>query len=174
MLTYAARRRSLKLPAAKSTFPLVNVWDGTMSAFGPRTLVEWHHLYPNAGGVSLSRSGHRSFSRPVIGWSLQGGQTAGVFLQALLMALWCRKPKGTVLVHLDQKTRLASSADHALVPSCGIALNLARTLTAMWVNVFDRRKTINSDKPKWPLKRRGQIVGEGLTERTLKEKPPDL
>ena len=48
------------------------------------------------------------FSRRVIGWSLQGRQTTDVVLQALLMAVWRRKPKSKVLVHSDQGSQFTS------------------------------------------------------------------
>ena len=37
------------------------------------------------------------YSRRVVGWSLQNRQTTDAVLQALLMAVWRRKPQGTVL-----------------------------------------------------------------------------
>ena len=48
------------------------------------------------------------FSRRVIGWSLQSRQTTDVVLQALLMAVWRRKPKAKVLVHSDQGSQFTS------------------------------------------------------------------
>ena len=42
------------------------------------------------------------FSRRVIGWSMQGRTYADLPLQALLMAVWRRKPKTKVHVHSDQ------------------------------------------------------------------------
>ena len=42
------------------------------------------------------------YSRRVIGWSMPSRQTTDVVLQALLMAVWRRKPKGKVLIHSDQ------------------------------------------------------------------------
>ncbi len=42
------------------------------------------------------------YSRRVIGWSMQSRQTTDIVLQALLMAVWRRKPKGKVLIHSDQ------------------------------------------------------------------------
>ncbi|SER55910.1 putative transposase [Faunimonas pinastri] len=42
------------------------------------------------------------FSRRVIGWSLQSRQFTDVVLQALLTAVWRRKPKTTILIHSDQ------------------------------------------------------------------------
>lgn len=48
------------------------------------------------------------FSRRVIGWSLQSRLTTDVVLQALLMAVWRRKPKNSVLVHSDQGSQFTS------------------------------------------------------------------
>nr|WP_102248633.1 IS3 family transposase [Pseudorhizobium pelagicum] len=48
------------------------------------------------------------YSRRVIGWSMQSRQTTDVVLQALLMAVWRRKPKDQVLVHSDQGSQFTS------------------------------------------------------------------
>ncbi|HEY0122184.1 MAG TPA: IS3 family transposase [Rhizobium sp.] len=48
------------------------------------------------------------YSRRVIGWSMQSRQTTDVVLQALLMAVWRRKPKGQVLIHSDQGSQFTS------------------------------------------------------------------
>jgi len=48
------------------------------------------------------------YSRRVIGWAMQSRQTTDVVLQALLMAVWRRKPKGKVLVHSDQGSQFTS------------------------------------------------------------------
>ncbi|WP_085930251.1 IS3 family transposase [Ancylobacter sp. FA202] len=48
------------------------------------------------------------FSRRVVGWSMQARQTTNVVLQALLAAVWRRKPKGRVLVHSDQGSQFTS------------------------------------------------------------------
>jgi putative transposase len=48
------------------------------------------------------------YSRRVIGWSMQGRQTTDVVLQALLMAVWRRKPKDKVLIHSDQGVQFTS------------------------------------------------------------------
>ena len=63
------------------------------------------------------------FSRRVIGWSMASRMHADLVLQALLMAVWRRRPAGEVLVHSDQGTQFTSGAwqaflrDHGLVPS---------------------------------------------------------
>lgn len=42
------------------------------------------------------------FHRQVIGWSMKSHPKADLVIDALLMALWRRKPKETVLIHSDQ------------------------------------------------------------------------
>ena len=48
------------------------------------------------------------YSRRVVGWSMQSRQTTDVVLQALLMAVWRRKPKARVLIHSDQGSQFTS------------------------------------------------------------------
>ena len=63
------------------------------------------------------------FSRRMIGWSMQGRSYTDLPLQALLMAVWRRKPKAKVQVHSDQGTQFTSYEcqefleQHNLVPS---------------------------------------------------------
>ena len=42
------------------------------------------------------------FSRQVVGWSMQSRMQTDIVLQALLMAVWKRKPKQRVTIHSDQ------------------------------------------------------------------------
>jgi putative transposase len=42
------------------------------------------------------------FSRPVVGWSMKSSPRADLVIDALLMAIWRRKPKHRVIVHSDQ------------------------------------------------------------------------
>ncbi len=42
------------------------------------------------------------FSRRVVGWSMQSRMTTDLALQALLAAVWRRKPKQKVMIHSDQ------------------------------------------------------------------------
>ena len=48
------------------------------------------------------------FSRRIIGWSMQSRITKELVLDALLMAVWRRKPKKGVLVHSDQGSQYTS------------------------------------------------------------------
>lgn len=48
------------------------------------------------------------YSRRVVGWCMQSRQTTDVVLQALLMAVWRRKPMNKVLIHSDQGSQFTS------------------------------------------------------------------
>jgi putative transposase len=49
------------------------------------------------------------FSRRVVGWSMQSRLTTDLALQALLSAVWRRKPKAKVMVHSDQGSQFTST-----------------------------------------------------------------
>jgi len=49
------------------------------------------------------------FSRQVIGWSMGPNMGRDLALNALLMAVWRRQPKQTVMVHSDQGSQFSSS-----------------------------------------------------------------
>ena len=48
------------------------------------------------------------YTRRIVGWAMQSRQTTDVVLQALLMAVWRRKPKNKVLIHSDQGSQFTS------------------------------------------------------------------
>jgi len=83
-------------------------WGETAKAIGPR---EWSNditYIRTQEGFAYLAVVIDLFSRRVIGWSLQSRQTTDVVLQALLMAVWRRKPKSKVLVHSDQGSQFTS------------------------------------------------------------------
>ncbi len=48
------------------------------------------------------------FSRLVVGWSAQSRMTPDLSVQALLAAVWRRKPKQMIMVHSDQGSQFTS------------------------------------------------------------------
>ena len=63
------------------------------------------------------------FGRKVVGWSMKPTLARDLVLDAILMAVWRRKPKQQVLIHSDQGTQYGSDdwqrfcRDHNLDPS---------------------------------------------------------
>ena len=49
------------------------------------------------------------FSRRVVGWSMQSRMTSDLALQALLSAVWRRKPRHRVLIHSDQGSQFTGN-----------------------------------------------------------------
>lgn len=49
------------------------------------------------------------FSRQVVGWSMKPRMTTDLALDALLSAVWRRKPQGVVMVHSDQGSQFSSA-----------------------------------------------------------------
>jgi putative transposase len=47
-------------------------------------------------------------SRVVVGWSMGSHMRTGLVLDALTMAVWRRKPKGSVIIHSDQGSQFGS------------------------------------------------------------------
>lgn len=51
-------------------------------------------------------------ARKVVGWSMKPSMTRDIVLDALLMAVWRRKPRTTVMVHSDQGSQYGSDDWH--------------------------------------------------------------
>jgi putative transposase len=73
-----------------------------------------------SGGKSRSLD---LFSRRTVGWAMDKHSDRHLIINALLMAIWQRQPKGEVLVHSDQGSQYASAdylafmREHNLIPS---------------------------------------------------------
>lgn len=63
------------------------------------------------------------YSRAIIGWSMKPSMVTEIALDALLMAVWRRKPKQPVIIHSDQGSQFGSDdfvrwcKDNKLIPS---------------------------------------------------------
>ena len=66
------------------------------------------------------------FSRLVVGWSIKSRITTGLVLDALLMALWRRKPQNKVLIHSDQGSQYTSEHFQKLLDEQGITCSMSR------------------------------------------------
>lgn len=66
------------------------------------------------------------FSRQVVGWSMQSTQHTDVVLQALLAAVWRRKPSPGLLLHSDQGCQFTSEAWQSFLKTYGIVCSMSR------------------------------------------------
>jgi len=66
------------------------------------------------------------FSRQVVGWAMRSTQHTDVVLQALLSAVWRRKPDPGLLVHSDQGSQFTSAEWQAFLKAHGIVCSMSR------------------------------------------------
>jgi putative transposase len=66
------------------------------------------------------------FSRRVVGWSLQARIKKELVLDALLMAVWRRKPTSTVTVHTDQGSQYTSHDWQKFLEAHNLQASLSR------------------------------------------------
>ena len=66
------------------------------------------------------------FSRQVIGWSMQPKMHVDLVLNALVMAVWRRKPKNEVIVHSDQGSQYTSSDWQTFLKSHNLVCSMSR------------------------------------------------
>lgn len=66
------------------------------------------------------------FSRRVVGWSFGSRMTTDLALQALLMAVWRRKPKDQVLIHSDQGSQFTSLEWKQFLASHNLEASMSR------------------------------------------------
>ena len=82
------------------------------------------------------------FSRRVVGWSAQSRMTTDLALQALLMAVWRRKPMDRVTVHSDRECHelCVSGLAHAGF-RYGHALKRSSNIMAKWLRAANHSRT---------------------------------
>ena len=66
------------------------------------------------------------FSRRVIGWSMDSTMTATLVNDALLMALWQRKPAEGLIWHTDRGSQYASDNHRGILKDHGITQSMSR------------------------------------------------
>lgn len=66
------------------------------------------------------------FSRQVVGWSMSSSMKAELVNDAMLMALWKRKPMRGLLWHTDRGSQYASDSHRALLKDHGVIQSMSR------------------------------------------------
>ena len=66
------------------------------------------------------------FSRRIVGWSMQSRMTTDLALQALLSAVWRRKPKTKVMIHSDQGSQFTSKEWQSFLGKHNLIASMSR------------------------------------------------
>src|SRR5690606_14608321 len=66
-----------------------------------------HHLHPHPRRLAVPGAVMDLFSRTIVGWAMGSTLHTDLMLQALMMAVWRRKPPAGLLIHSDQGTQYA-------------------------------------------------------------------
>ena len=66
------------------------------------------------------------FSRRVIGWSMSNRMTAGLVNDALLAAIWSRKPEKGLIWHTDRGSQYASNSHRKILKEHNIIQSMSR------------------------------------------------
>ena len=72
------------------------------------------------------------YSRKIIGWSMKATLAKEIVLDALLMAVWRRSPRGNVIIHSDQGSQYGSDEWSRFCRSHGLVPSMSR-----WGNCYD-------------------------------------
>jgi putative transposase len=66
------------------------------------------------------------FSRKIVGWAMQDNMKADLVDQALLMAIWSRKPKRGLLWHTDRGSQYCADSHREILLAHGIVQSMSR------------------------------------------------
>ena len=66
------------------------------------------------------------YSRKVVGWSMSSRMTAQLVCDALMMAIWLRRPKAGLIHHSDRGSQYASKAFRRLLKAHGFKGSMSR------------------------------------------------
>ena len=66
------------------------------------------------------------YSRKVVGWSMGSRMKAQLVCDALMMAIWLRRPNAGLVVHSDRGTQYASKAYRRLLKARGFIGSMSR------------------------------------------------
>lgn len=90
------------------------------------------------------------YSRKVVGWSMSARQTARMITDALLMAIWARRPSGGLIFHSDRGVQYASRPVRQLLRSWQIVGSMSRKGDC-WDNAVAESffGTLKSERLRW-------------------------
>ena len=127
-----ARRKRRRLPfdtglrAITAIAP--NLLDREFQADGPnqRWVADFTYIWTDEGWLYVAAV-LDLFSRLVVGWSMQNQMTARLVSDAMLMAIWRRRPSAELLHHSDQGSQYTSEQFQGLLAQHGVICSMSRS-----------------------------------------------
>jgi len=127
-----ARRKRRRLPFDLGVRPehaiAPNVLDRDFEATVPnqRWVADFTYIWTDEGWLYVAAV-LDLFSRLVVGWSMQSQMTAQLVSDAMLMAIWRRRPSAELLHHSDQGSQYTSEQFQALLAHHGVTCSMSRS-----------------------------------------------
>jgi putative transposase len=105
-----------------------NVLDRDFRATAPnqKWVADFTYLWTSEGWLFVAAV-LDLFSRRVVGWSMQADMTSQLVTDALLMAVWRRRPAESLLHHSDQGSQYTSEAFQRLLHELGGTCSMSRS-----------------------------------------------
>jgi putative transposase len=105
-----------------------NVLDRDFRATAPnqKWVADFTYLWTSEGWLFVAAV-LDLFSRRVVGWSMQADMTSQLVTDALLMAVWRRRPAESLLHHSDQGSQYTSEAFQRLLHELGVTCSMSRS-----------------------------------------------
>lgn len=131
MLGLVARpkRRQPPFDTGERSVVAPNVLDRQFEATGPnqKWVADFTYVWTGEGWLYIAVV-LDLYSRLIVGWSMQAQMTAQLVTDALLMAIWRRRPKNADLLHhSDQGSQYTSEQFQRLLADNGIQCSMSRS-----------------------------------------------
>jgi putative transposase len=127
-----ARRKRRRVPGDTGQRPAdalaANVLDREFVAAAPnqRWVADFTYLWTDEGWLYVAVV-LDLYSRLVVGWSMQSSMAAQLVSDAMLMAIWRRRPAAELLHHSDQGSQYSSDQFQQLLAEHGVVCSMSRS-----------------------------------------------
>jgi putative transposase len=126
-----ARRKRRRLPfdnGVRSEHGIApNVLDrGFEATPNQRWVADFTYIWTDEGWLYVAAV-LDLFSRLVVGWSMQSQMTAKLVTDAMLMAIWRRRPSAELLHHSDRGSQYTSEQFQGLLAEHGVLCSMSRS-----------------------------------------------
>lgn len=123
------KRRQPPFDAGQRSVIAPNVLDRQFEASAPnrKWAADFTYVWTSEGWLYIAAV-LDLYSRQIVGWSMQSQMTSQLVTDALMMAIWRRKPTdASVLHHSDQGSQYASEHFQRLLADNGIECSMSRS-----------------------------------------------